>query len=89
MADDLLTSANAARAALQQRVNIADQRVSNLTWLAKSAYSEGLKIGWAQRHTDANNERRVTPGVPPFEVMDIQWLNSDARANLHQATSKI
>jgi len=70
-------------AALQQRLNIADQRVCDLTWLAKSAYMEGWELGWVTRHTDANNEKRVTPWAPPREVMEREWLTSEGRAALN------
>jgi hypothetical protein len=58
---ELVDLANVTRlqlkvSALQQRLNTADQRASDLTWLAKSAYMEGWELGWVTRHTDANNE---------------------------------
>ena len=68
---------------LQQRLNTADQRASDLTWLAKSAYMEGWELGWVTRHTDANNEKRVTPWAPPREVMEREWLTSECRAALN------
>jgi hypothetical protein len=63
---ELVDRANVTRlgakvSALQQRLNIADQRASDLGWLAKSAYREGWELGWVTRHTDANNEKPVTP----------------------------
>ncbi|MCF7545315.1 hypothetical protein [Pseudomonas petrae] len=70
--------------ALQQRLNTADQRASDLTWLAKAAYMEGWGMGWITRHTDANNEKRVTPWAPPREVMEREWLTSEGRAALDQ-----
>lgn len=72
--------------ALQQRLNTADQRASDLTWLAKSAYMEGWELGWVTRHTDANNEKRVTPWAPPREVIEREWLTSEGRAALNPST---
>jgi hypothetical protein len=80
------TRLQAEMSALHQRLNIADQRASDLTWLAKSAYMEGWELGWVTRHTDANNEKRVTPWAPPRETMEREWLSSEARAALNQAT---
>jgi hypothetical protein len=78
-----VTRLQAEVSALQQLLNIADQRASDLTWLAKSAYMEGWELGWVTRHTDANNEKRVTPWAPPREVMEREWLNSEGRAALN------
>lgn len=80
---DDTTRLQAEVSALQQRLNIADQRVCDLTWLAKSAYMEGSELGWVTRHTDANNEKRVTPWAPPREVMEREWLTSEGRAALN------
>lgn len=77
-----VTRLEAKVSALQQRMNIADQRASDLSWLAKSAYLEGWELGWVTRHTDANNEKRVTPWAPPREVMEREWLTSECRAAL-------
>jgi hypothetical protein len=84
-----VTLLQAEVSALQQRLNIADQRASDLTWLAKSAYMEGWELGWVTRHTDANNEKRVTPWAPPREVMEREWLTSECRAALNTSAPPI
>lgn len=77
-----VTRLQAENAALQQRLTIADQRVNDLTTLAKQAYMEGWELGWVERHTDANNEKRVSPWAPPRNVMEREWLTSEAYTEL-------
>jgi hypothetical protein len=48
---------------------------------------EGWEVGWVTRHTDANNEKRVTPWAPPREVMEHEWLASEGRAALNLFTA--
>jgi hypothetical protein len=83
--DAHVTRLQAENTALQQRLTIADQRVDDLTALAKSAYMEGWEVGWVERHTDGNNDKRVSPWAPPRNVMDREWLTSEARAALQPA----
>jgi hypothetical protein len=78
----------AENAALQQRLTIADQRIDDLTTLAKQAYMEGWELGWVERHTDANNEKRVSPWAPPRNVMEREWLTSEAYTELKGISKK-
>jgi hypothetical protein len=80
--DAHVTRLQAENAALQQRLTIAYQRIDDLTTLAKQAYMEGWELGWVERHTDTNNEKRVSPWAPPRSVMEREWLASEAHAEL-------
>lgn len=70
---------------LQRRLNIADQRVDDLVSISYQAFMEGWELGWVERHTDANNEKRVSPWAPPRLIMEREWLTSEARAALQPA----
>lgn len=83
-----LRGAETKIAALQQRLTIADQQVDDLTTLAKQAYMEGWELGWVERHTDANNEKRVSPWAPPRNVMEREWLTSEAYTELKGISKK-
>jgi hypothetical protein len=86
--DAHVTRLQAKNAALQQRLTIADQQVDDLTTLAKQAYMEGWELGWVERHTDANNDKRVSPWAPPRNVMEREWLTSEAYTGLKGISKK-